>query len=342
MSLLNYTKIRHDRYHKVLVADMHLHHLPTWRFEWCQELVESLLQLGDDLVSQPDLVLLGDVFELRNRVDAKVANLFIRLVLSWPGRVLWVVGQHDSFIPGAATFTALNGVDGVTVIDSEVYHEHEEGASNYYVPYFRDQDHYLAALDTIPDGATVFTHMPVAEALIGKGDASLGHISAKEFARFEKTWAGDIHVANKYGRLEYVGAPGQMDWRDEGVQGRIILLDWEYKSLPILVKHPKHIKLASRAAIRMFKGNPNGCIVKVVDTQSPGQHDLERLKHMAGVINVSVDIPVTSVDAMNSAMECDQTDEEVLIAYLNKNCKLSETLMELALVEGKSILAEVT
>lgn len=341
MGILDYTDIQQKRYQKVLVADMHLHHLPNWRLEWCKELIESLVQLGHDIgVGGADLVLLGDVFELRNRVDARVANLFITLVLEWPGEVFWVIGQHDSFVPGAATFAALDGIDGVTVIDSEVYNE--EGTLNYYVPYFRDQDHYVAVLDTIPDRATVFTHMPVAEALIGKGDAASGHISARVFARFSKTWAGDIHVSHKYGNLEYVGAPGQMDWRDAGVQGRIVLLDRHFKSLPILVKHPVHIRLDSKAAMRTFKGDPNGCIVKVVDIQSPGQHDLERLKHTAGVIDVLVDIPVASVDAISKVIDCDQTNEEVLVAYLNENGKFSNTLAQLAFVEGKSILVEVT
>lgn len=335
-------KVATGHHYKVLVADMHLHHLPVWRFEWCVELIQSLLELNCTL-GESDLVLLGDVFELRNRVDCRIANLFIKLVLEWEGEVFWVVGQHDSYIPGTATFSALNGVNGITVIDSGAYCEPD--TNNWYIPYFRNQAEYLEVLNTVPDGAQVFTHMPIAEALIGKGDAPSEQIRAREFKRFGRVWAGDIHVANKYGKVEYVGAPGQRDWRDDGVKGRIILLGGvkvTSRSIPVRVRHPRHIKLTSMVAIRRFIGDEDGCIVKVAIPEIPSQECLDLLRKKQGVMEVEVEIPLAPIGrVVEKDTDLVKSNDELLLECLEEHGSFLGDLKTLALEEGKAIMAKV-
>jgi hypothetical protein len=317
-SLLDFSKLDTSEKYSVLVADMHLHHLPTWRLHWCEDFIASLLKLSNEL-GDSNLILLGDTFELRDRVDARVANLFIKLVLQWEGDVLWLVGQHDSYIPGHATFAALDGVDGITIVDSEVYQE--DGV--YYIPFFRDQAHYLAELAKIPDNSFLFTHLPVAEALFGKGDAAKALIPVKEFSRFKKVWAGDIHVAGQFKNLEYVGAPGQRDFRDTGVEGRIVLLDERFNSTSIPVKHPIHIKLTSTAEAHEFdtymNRNPDAYkyIVRITDTEI-SQEKLLRLKEHHGVLNVEVEVSTISMESIK-VQDFDKSNEQILREYLNNN-----------------------
>jgi len=336
--MLEFTERIPDKKYKVLVADMHLHHLPTWRLDWCHAFVDSLIRLSHDLVDS-DLVIMGDAFELRDRVDARVANLLIRLLVNWSGDTFWIVGQHDSFIPGRATFTELSGVGGITVIDSEVYRE--PGTNNYYVPFYRDKAEYLSALEEIPDGSVVFTHMPVAEALFGKGTASEGHISAKEFSRFLRVWSGDIHIANTYGKVSYVGAPGQLDWRDEGVQGRILLLDDDLNEYPVMVQHPKHVKLNSVARMRTFGCDDSGTefLLKIVDIQ-PGAHALARLKELPCVISVEVDVQSAVASMETDVIVDNQPLEELVVKYIQDRGEFSEDLYKLALETGIDILEE--
>lgn len=319
-SLLDFSSVSLDtsKKYKVLVADAHLHQLPIWRLHWCEEFVTSLLELSSKL-GNSKLVLLGDVFELRDRVDARVANLFIKLALQWDGEVFWLVGQHDSYIPNCATFTALDGVDGITVVDSEGYQEDNV----YYVPFFRDQGRYLAELAKIPDGSFVFTHLPVAEALFGKGDAAKGLISVKEFSRFKKVWAGDIHVAGQFKNLEYVGAPGQRDFRDAGVEGRIVLLDEQFSPLSVPVKHPSHIKLNTIEEAQEFdtymNRNPDAYeyIVRITDTEI-SQEKLLRLKEHRGVLNVEVEVSTISMESIK-VQDFDKSNEQILREYLDNN-----------------------
>ena len=100
----------------LLIADAHIHHEPQWRFDW---LAKELAQLYDEYAHTHQLMLLGDVFEVRDRIDARAANLFLDTVIEWQkkNRVIWITGQHDSYVPGRATFEGLrglrNGVRGV-------------------------------------------------------------------------------------------------------------------------------------------------------------------------------------------------------------------------------------
>jgi hypothetical protein len=65
----------------ILLADLHLHNKPDWRFIWNNDFIEELLApLSACTRSCSDLILMGDVFEVRNNVDSRVINQFIGFV----------------------------------------------------------------------------------------------------------------------------------------------------------------------------------------------------------------------------------------------------------------------
>jgi 3',5'-cyclic AMP phosphodiesterase CpdA len=131
----------------LLIADAHIHHEPQWRFDW---LAKELAQLYDEYAHTHQLMLLGDVFEVRDRIDARAANLFLDTVIEWQkkNRVIWITGQHDSYVPGRATFEGLrglrDGVRGVLVADKPLWYTVEPGV--VAVPYCRDMAQYRALL----------------------------------------------------------------------------------------------------------------------------------------------------------------------------------------------------
>ena len=105
---------------RVLLADLHIHSTPKWRFDWLEnfllnEICTRYMKDADgsylDLPVQ--IVLLGDVFEIRDRVDTRTANLFFRFLSTWMDKdknsIIWLTGQHDTHIPGEATLGEIKG-----------------------------------------------------------------------------------------------------------------------------------------------------------------------------------------------------------------------------------------
>ena len=230
----------------LLLADLHLHHLPKWRYEWCSEFIMKMLaKYGNNKEQQTHLYLLGDVLEIRDKVDSRVLNMLIKLIKNWcGGDVVWLSGQHDSYIPGKATLHELtdikleNGV--VYVVDNKAF-KHD---GNWFVPFQRRLEDYRECLNQVPDGVTVLTHIPTKEIIEMYGAKDVEGISVKEFSRFKQTISGDIHKFYDFPTLSYVGAPSQRDWRDKGVDGQIgWLVDGKFMREPTI--HPKHIEIYS-------------------------------------------------------------------------------------------------
>ena len=270
----------------VCIADLHLHHLPTWRAEWCAQFVHEVLGLQDSFEDEdiPILVILGDLTEVRDRLDSRTLNWAIELIMSWDGPVYYVTGQHDTAQPGWATLSALHETrceNGPWIIDREP----TSFDRYWFVPYARDPGLYREWLEEIPNDSVVFTHVGIREVL-GKWGAETAP-SAKHFSRFSEVWSGDIHEHGRYGRLEYVGAPSQRDWRDEKVDGRIVFLDSSgaFQCAPQII-HPKHMRVKTRKKLKSFKAPRGGAIVRVEGFDA-SEIELENLRGRKNVIEVT-------------------------------------------------------
>lgn len=235
----------HKNIKAIMVADLHLHHLPLWRFEWLQEFVAKLHQEmpeGSDL----PLFILGDVFEIRDNVDCRVLNLFLDLVMPWVGDVVWVCGQHDSYLPGRSTLEGLRHKKNFHVVDRQVFHH--KPTDTWHIPFCREEDDYRKLLSEIPDDAVVCTHLPLKEAIEQYGAKDVNNISVEEFARFRKVYAGDIHhhcTFKKEGSFDftYIGEVSQRDWRDKGVVGHFGLLLGNDEMRRVETYCPQHVEI---------------------------------------------------------------------------------------------------
>lgn len=219
----------------LIVADLHLHHKPAWRKEWCWTFIQSLIDKYEDY----DLVLLGDALEDRDHVDSDILNQLIYLIFNWPGAVYWVAGQHDSHRPYTATLHNLHWVKGggVYVIDKEPLTV--DGVT--FVPFARELDVYKKWMADVPHEQIILTHMPTQEALPPMANME-GVLSEKFFKPWKMAISGDIHKYVDFDNLSYVGAPSQRDWRDKAVEGQIATLeDGVFTRIP--TDHPVHIEL---------------------------------------------------------------------------------------------------
>lgn len=247
----------------IIVADLHLHHHPAWRLDWCDRFVKALLDFGHQLTrdqeSPPHLVLLGDALEVRDRLDARVMNQALHLVETYPrttgGHVYWLAGQHDSSQPYLSTFRGLQNAEKITIVDDrvEVFPDIDQISM---VPYARDPATYREWLSQVRDEDVVLTHLPILEVLQQFGPPPEDCIEAEEFERFYWTYSGDIHQSCTHGKVEYIGAPSQRDWRDVSVEGCIGLLTADYELVRVPVAHPTHKKLSPRQAASWASDKP--------------------------------------------------------------------------------------
>lgn len=305
----------------VLLADFHIHHLPAWRLTWCENFVKELLANPD--YNDHYLFLLGDVLEIRDRVDSRVLNLLIELIVKWQGEVVWVSGQHDSYLPGRATLEGLNNLSNVHVVDGDVYHH--QPTDTWFVPFCRKDDDYRELLKKIPDGAVVFTHLPIVEAIAQFNVKDIQGIELKEFERFEHTYSGDIHTFVDYLKFSYIGAPSQRDWRDKNVRGRIgILENGEFRRVE--TSHPIHIEVENESEIPDDKQ----CIVKCKKGIS-----------LVNKENVIASVETTSIDLESVELTSTEgTDEQVMQRYVSQ--QKEELNVDEIIKEGISILGEAT
>lgn len=300
------------------VADLHLHHLPEWRLDWCYDFVDDLVAYTEE--AGLDLILLGDVLEVKDRVDARVANILIYLLTAIgeieDASVYWISGQHDSYKPGQATFYELGALSHVHVVDEEVVASGSPHENVWFVPFARDRARYRELLEQVPDGAGVFTHVPIAEALRGFG-AELPEdvITADDFDRFDWVYAGDIHQHSRHGQLEYIGATSQRDWRDAGVEGCVGVVTEDGKLTRVPVAHPVHRKITKKSELKKVGDSPE--ILKV-DGLDVGDDVLDELRERPNVVGVEWVPPPVEILVKKSGVENTEQDPKKLIAeYLD-------------------------
>ena len=226
----------------ILVADLHLHHLPIWRFDWCEKFIYKIIE--DECNGNADLFLLGDVFEVKDKIDSRVVNLFLDFVCMWSDKssVVWITGQHDSYLPQKASLEKLK-ISNLTIVDRDVCQYKD---SVYFAPFARQVDLYRQWLDKVPDNAVLLTHMPVKEIIEQYGGKDPNGISVDEFSRFKDVFSGDIHAYQDMKNLHYVGAPSQRDWRDKatkGCYGKLSINDDAISFDRKFVDHPIHLEI---------------------------------------------------------------------------------------------------
>ena len=306
----------------LLLADLHLHHLPTWRLEWCEKFIDHILHeygggklhvetdssSGARSLLNPskhglDLYILGDVLEIRDKVDSRVLNLLIKLVKGWRlGDVVWLSGQHDSYVPGKATLYELHDLNldngRVIVVDNEVFKHHE----NWFVPYQRRDEDYRECLAKVPDDVILFTHMPVKEIIEMLGGKNVEGISVKEFSRFKLAISGDIHKFYDFPDLKYVGAPSQRDWRDKGVDGRIGILE-DGKFDRVATTHPKHIEVGSAEEV-----------------PATGQYIIKTKRGLnIQAANIIATVETSAIDIESVELQVSGSTSDQLSAYMKAN-----------------------
>jgi hypothetical protein len=280
-------------------------------------------------------VFMGDVFEIKDRLDSRVADLFLSFVCKGDD-CAWITGQHDTYAPGKATLGGLRY--NMFVCDDRMSAISVSGDLLLYtVPFARNLEYYREMLSKVPDDSLLLTHMPIYEALQQFGPDPDTMIHAKEFSRFKWTYSGDIHNHQTHGRFSYIGAPSQRDWRDQGVDGKIGVLYDDLTFERLNVNHPVHIKIRTETHINQLLSRQSidsPTVYKIIGDIDPAK--LELIKDIDGVLGVEWVPPELSADKPieELAIEGLGSDEELIRDYVTTS-ELPEDLdKELVLEAG--------
>lgn len=215
----------------LLVSDLHLNDNPRDEYRWL--LFPRLRKIiREKHVSH--LFVLGDLTDEKDRHNARLVNRVVdalSLLIAEGGKAspleVWLLmGNHDNIDPGCAFFRFLDKMPQLHFV-STPFMRPFDGHEVLMLPHTRTPLESWAQIDFMHKADFIFLHGTMTGAAAESGQLLEGiPPGALVQARKAKIFGGDIHVPQRVGRVEYVGAPYPVRFGDN-FEGRAILLtDW--------------------------------------------------------------------------------------------------------------------
>jgi hypothetical protein len=178
---------------------------------------------------------------------------------------VWILrGNHDYVDIQNPFFRFLQCVEGISWINDPYEYQKE-----LYLPHTTNWKRDWGSLD-FSDRDWIFAHNTFEGADVGHG-RKLSGIPTKVFPD-DNVISGDVHIPQKLGSVEYVGAPYTVDFGDD-YAGRVMLLNkhGECKSIPLSMPQKKLVEASDLKELNKAKQVKPGDIVKVRWFLSPDQ-----------------------------------------------------------------------
>jgi len=253
----------------LIASDLHLTDAP--RDAYRNNIFDHLAEQSE-AYNATDIFILGDITDRKDNHSGAFINFlmrqFVQLYDRTQARIHILQGNHDYTDPENPTLFFLSRLKGVDIhwYAPSLLHPigtAKSGESFVMFPFCRSVDDFKATLDRVPKAeyAAAFFHQTFHSAKASSGIEMDGIpvelIYSIDACRY---FAGDIHVPQMIGRLEYVGSPYQVRFGDEFV-GRIIAYDVDADKVvslrtPTIRKHTLNISNPSELAnCRIAAGN---------------------------------------------------------------------------------------
>lgn len=215
--------------YQLLVADVHLDEEQKNEYRW------GLLDwLGAQEWQQ--LFILGDLTDKKDRHSATLVNKLVSGIvgLTNKGRrdVFILKGNHDCIDADHPFFEFLDLFPGVRYVTHaflapSVNVSSTKQISVAVLPYEPAISNSWEQPGFPKEADIAFLHGTVTGCVVENGSRLTG-IPKEALAGFGKVWAGDIHVPQVLGNVEYVGAPYHIHFGDKFIPRVVRLKDWEY------------------------------------------------------------------------------------------------------------------
>lgn len=197
----------------LLTGDIHLseNSRDAYRFEFLDWLKDTIKRK-----SVEQLIILGDITDSKEGHSAwltnTIASHFHKLAKLVPITILQ--GNHDALIADHPFFEFLSRIPNITWIKKPTLIK-----NCLFLPHTRNYKKDWNFVEFRVN--TIFAHNTFTGTKIR--DLELEGIP-NIFPKSVRVWSGDIHVPQRIGNIEYVGAPYTINFGDT-YQGRVVLLD---------------------------------------------------------------------------------------------------------------------
>lgn len=339
-------------FNSLFISDLHLtdrvHDAYRWRvFEQCAELSRQH--------SVTELFVLGDLTEAKDYHSSRLVNkivdsfYFLRKT-SRINEIYFLKGNHDGLDPEHPYFHFLRRMPWASVFVEPTWVDKGK-ETLLFLPHTRDPEKDWAGLE-MGDASFIFLHGTVGGAVSETGQKMEG-ISLDWFKGLRCTiLAGDIHVPQKIGPVEYVGAPYPIRFGDV-YQGRALgYIDGKRVEFPLenLRKHTLRLEgpLVQSGKARwpgLRKGDQVTFVIVLSDSELGEWHERKKwcmdfcAAEGAVLLNVKLERKATAASTKPSLAAVKaakvRTPEETLSLY----CATRKVEAPLAKL-GKQLLAE--
>lgn len=242
----------------LITADLHLDHTKHAQYRWrvFKHLRKQIEKLDIDHV-----FILGDLTERKDEHPADLVCRLVKEIKSLVVPVIIVMGNHDYIEPDTPFFEFLDHIPHVYFYKEPMI-DSFDGVNFLFLPHADYTMDKLEELSTV-EVQYAFFHGALSGAITESGHKVKGMANYfDEFYKHGEVFAGDIHVPQTMGCVEYVGAPHPIDFGDSYAT-RFIHLDdegWDTIYVPSIRKERVVIRDAEELATELFEP---GDIVKV-------------------------------------------------------------------------------
>ena len=209
----------------LMASDLHLTDNPrdSYRmgiFDWLGEQAAQY--------KATDIIILGDITDRKDHHSGRLLNEIFesvrRLCHTADWNVLILQGNHDYSDPLNAPFKILRSV-GANWYDKPT-RAHLGDIPVLFFPFFRDPKEFATEFKKFSgqDHKAIFFHQTFSGSLASSGLRLEGIPTSMLIDSSVPIFAGDIHVPQMVGAVEYVGSPYQITFGDNFV-GRCLLFD---------------------------------------------------------------------------------------------------------------------
>ena len=251
-------KIREKQYDFLFFADLQLGERKDLNVPTPSGLNSRLLE-GIDIVNQVGelarkyqvkrIFLLGDVFELKDRIPARIMILFADAIANYPCPLTILKGNHDYAEDDYAPIKLLLREGKIDFISEPDIYNYDYGTSFLMFPYYRKYDQFkeewikIHNREKLSDIRFFLFHNTVpgskfANNLKAEGEFDLPTMKGVRYL------AGDIHLPQRVGPIQYLGSPYQVDFGEEGQEKFVYLYKTNIDLLTsVELNYPKFVSI---------------------------------------------------------------------------------------------------
>lgn len=280
-------RIKHREYDYIFASDVHIGERKDLNVPTASGLNSRLLE-GISIVDQigelakkykvRNIFILGDIFDLKDRIPARIMILFAEAVAKFPCPLIILKGNHDYAEDDYAPIKLLKREGKLSLIDApNIYND------IVFLPYYRKYEEFrqkwieLHKEMKMKQKIRLFLfHNTVPGAKFANNRKAEGEFDLPTMGGV-RYLAGDIHLPQNVGPIKYLGSPYQVDFGEEGQDKFVYLYKVSEDSLvPVELNYPKFVSIDvnSQKVLGGIEGNYVRMIGEVL------KEDKERIENI--------------------------------------------------------------